>query len=223
MQRVLMLVEGEAEYAFVRRMLTSYYAPQNVLPTATIVCTGYVGNERRFRGGVSTYPRIRKDIRRLLGDSDAALVTTMLDLYGLPKDFPGRDGTPSGAGKRKATHLEAAFADDIANPRFLPNLIVHEFEALLFTSPPTIAEKLRDKSLVANLEQIRSRVATPEDIDDTRENSPSHRLQRLCPAYEKVSDGIAIAESIGIDAIRQACPHFHHWLTEMEQRLSLVG
>ena len=29
---------------------------------------------------------------RSLGDSSAACVTTMLDYYGLPKDFPGKAG-----------------------------------------------------------------------------------------------------------------------------------
>jgi hypothetical protein len=221
MKRVLLLVEGDAEYAFVRRTLTSYYASRDIVPIATIICTGYVGNERRFRGGVSKYSQIRKDVLRLLNDSDAAVVTTMLDLYGLPEDFPGRDSAPRGAGADKATHLETAFGNDICKRRFLPNLLVHEFEALLFAAPVAIANQLGDPSLAMQLEDVRRRVASPEDIDDSRENSPSHRLVRLHPAYEKVSDGTAIADAIGIEAIRQVCPHFGGWLNELERRLGL--
>ena len=42
-------------------------------------------------GGHSTYAALKKLIRALLGNPDGAvLVTTMIDLFKLPGDFPGR-------------------------------------------------------------------------------------------------------------------------------------
>ncbi len=36
-------------------------------------------------------------------------------------------------------HLEKSFQGDVADPRFIPYLSLHEFEALLLTSPSEIA------------------------------------------------------------------------------------
>ena len=43
-----------------------------------------------FKGGITSFGQVERDLRRLLGDTSAALVTTMFDLYGLPDDFPVR-------------------------------------------------------------------------------------------------------------------------------------
>jgi hypothetical protein len=44
---------------------------------------------------------------RLLNDTGAVAVTTMLDYYGLPRDFPGRSAIPAGDCYARVAHLEA--------------------------------------------------------------------------------------------------------------------
>jgi len=55
----------------------------------------------------------------------------------------------------------------------------------------------------------------PEFINDGPETAPSKRLLKALPAYKKVVDGPAIAQSIGIQRLRG--PHFSHWLTRLKQ------
>jgi hypothetical protein len=49
-----------------------------------------------FKGGITSYVQVRRDIIGLLRDSSAIRVTTMIDYYGLPDDFTGKNLLPSG-------------------------------------------------------------------------------------------------------------------------------
>ena len=100
--------------------------------------------------------------------------------------------------------------------RFHAYLSLHEFEALLFSSTSAITNALGQEHR-HELERIRTQLS-PEDIDDNPSGCPSSRLRRLYPKYKKRIDGPVIASSIGIDAIRQECPHFNDWLTFLEAK-----
>ena len=58
----------------------------------------------------------------------------MIDLYALPKDFPGRSAQPRNPADPTpyVETLERAFGDDVGDRRFVPYIQLHEFEALLF-------------------------------------------------------------------------------------------
>lgn len=53
---------------------------------------------------------------------------------------------------------------------------------------------------------------------DSVHTAPSKRIITLIgeKKYDKVDDGIFILQEIGLDRIRQACPHFNAWLTQLE-------
>jgi len=55
-----------------------------------------------------------------------------------------------------------------------------------------------------------------EEIDDDPHAAPSKRIEQLCPAYQKPFYGALAARRIGIDVIRQECPHFNEWLSALE-------
>jgi hypothetical protein len=169
-----------------------------------------------FKGGIVSYGKVINDLKRLLGDTSAAMVTTMLDYFELPNDFPGKQTVPSGTGHQKVTHLEAAFEKDIGHHRFLPYLSLHEFEALLFVSPKHIVEQIPGlkSSINQELLKIKSAFYTPEEIDD--EEPPSYRLKALISKYQKTLFGPIIAEAIGIERIRNECPHFDEWVKKLE-------
>lgn len=60
----------------------------------------------------------------------------------------------------------------------------------------------------------------PEDINDSPQTSPSHRLRRLVPSYRKSVDGLDAIEWVGLHVVRALCPRFDPWLSCLE---SLAG
>jgi Domain of unknown function (DUF4276) len=216
LQRVLILVEGQTEEAFVKNALAPYLLIRQVHPIPKIVTTRRKAGSPHDKGGISTYGKVKTDLRLLLKDSNASLVTTLIDYYGLPSDFPGRQSSLSDSYLERAKQIEHAFSQDINHPRFLPYLSLHEFEALLFSEPETIAKSFSLQNQLAKLLQITSSVSTPEEINDDPLTAPSKRLRSLYPNYDKPLHGTTIALQIGIEKIRNSCPHFNEWLAKLE-------
>lgn len=96
MKRALVLVEGLTEERFVKDVLREHLLQKDLDISATVLTTRYEQKGRNFRGGVTSFGKFENDIRWLLGSSGDALVTTMLDYYGLPEDFLGMTTRPSG-------------------------------------------------------------------------------------------------------------------------------
>ena len=171
-----------------------------------------------FKGGITGFPKVEYDLRRLLGDRDAALITTMIDYYGLPDDFPGKRGLQGRNSYERALELEAALEGYFgADPRFLAYLMIHEFEALLFSSPGVLAEVMNSPSAQASLQGIRGAFLTPEDIDDNPQTTPAARVLNLFPGYRKRLHGPITTRRIGLETIRGECAHFNEWVTKLER------
>lgn len=143
-----------------------------------------------------------------------AWVTTLLDLHALPKDFPGADDQLSGG--EEARSIERAMEEDIQQPKFIANILVHEFEGLLFSYPPAFGPNLPGNNIVATLTAIRDQFETPEHINDGPMSAPSKRILGVCRSYEKVFHGALVALDIGLDRIRQECHHFRTWIERLE-------
>jgi hypothetical protein len=97
-RKAFILVEGQTEERFVNTVLL-LEMPEGLYLQPVIVATKRVNSGGKFKGGVPTYDKVRGEVVRLLTDSSAMMVTTMLDYYGLPSTFPGPDlrrhGIPS--------------------------------------------------------------------------------------------------------------------------------
>jgi Domain of unknown function (DUF4276) len=215
MKRVLSLVEGQTEEVFVRDVLTPHLAPFGVLPTQVLLKTKRTASGS-FKGGVTSSEQVIGDVRRLLGDTGAAAITTMIDYYGLPSNFPGMTARPTHDAYARVAHVEAAFADVFNEPRFVPHLVLHEYEAWIFSAPEACDWVFEDPSLWKQLEGIAATAGGAERINDTPTNAPSKRLARLFPAYKKTFHGPMAVDAIGIPALRQACPHANAWLRRIE-------
>lgn len=213
--RVAILAEGQTEEFFIRDLLSPHLAKLGVYAAPTRICTKKVQGQRRHRGGhAGSYSYIQSDIRRLLPSHH--WVTTMLDYYGLPADFPGSELATSGHAADRVLLLEEAFAKDIDDKRFLPNLVLHEFEALLFSDVSIVHQALGSVDRLRELSRIAVAYRSPEEINDSVETAPSKRLLKLYPEYTKPVDGPRIAAAIGLGCIRERCPHFHRWLCRLE-------
>jgi len=214
MSNVYLLVEGQTEATFVEEVLLPHYSRMGLYLWPRIIETS-----PGHKGGVATYGKIARDLDRLCKEHAKEHVSTMFDLYALPKDFPGKTSSrypQHGNGKQKAEFLEVEFQKSIRCRNFIPNLLAHEFEALLFSRLDAFEYWLDDNDRLVPLRAIRE-TTEPEDINDHPDGAPSKRILKAIPYYEKPLHGPLIACDIGLDVIRTACPHFDGWLKKLER------
>lgn len=212
MIRVHIFVEGQTEETFVREVLYDHFQRQGIYLNPILVRTSKTG-----KGGVVSYGKIKPQVYRKCREDSKAFVTTMFDLYALPSDFPGKDSEPNTIDPfAKASYLEQQMGADINNNNFIPNLLVHEFEGLLYSSPQAFATWF-GQDVVETLQADREEFPSPEHINDDPLTAPSKRILRSCNEYEKPLHGSLIAIDIGLDAIREQCQHFNQWLNRLEQ------
>jgi hypothetical protein len=216
MKRVLVLVEGQTEERFVKDVLCPHLWARGVDATPKVATTKHVKRGPDFKGGITDYQKVENDLRRLLGDSDAVSVTTFIDYYGLPADFPGMSNRPTGSPLERARHVEAKWEQKISHDRFHAYLMIHEFEALLFAKPDELCNALYHPATLPQIMSIRSSFSTPEDINDNPQTAPSKRIAQLLPGYQKPLHGPLLTKRIGLELIRQECPHFNEWLSWLE-------
>lgn len=217
MKRVLVLVEGQTEERFIKEVLNPHLWSRDITTIPTIVTTKRVKHGPDFKGGITNYPKVEHDLLRLLGDSGTVAVTTFIDYYALPSNFPGMYNLPKARAIDRVQHVEAAWRKKINHKLFYPYLMVHEFEALLFCKPDELGRALRNADKVAELESIRKEFLTPEDINDNPETAPSKRILKVLPGYRKPLHGPLITKRIGIEKLQKECPHFNEWLTWIER------
>jgi hypothetical protein len=210
------LAEGQTEERFVKDLIAPYLEPRGLFVVPKIVTTKRVKQGPDFKGGITEYRKVENDLRRLLGDTDAAFVTSFIDYYGLPLDFPGVATRPPGTPLNRVLHVEAEWQHRIDHPRFHPYLMLHEFESLLFSKPDELTRALYQAASLPQLTAVRDAFPTPEDIDDSPVTAPSKRISDILPAYQKALYGPVVAKRIGLEKLRVECAHFNDWLTWLE-------
>ncbi|GAB6907684.1 DUF4276 family protein [Desulfosarcina cetonica] len=226
MARLLIHVEGETEEAFVNEVLSAHLYGQGF----TMVSARIVGNarQRSRRGGIRAWAAVRRDIITHLREDTGCIATTMVDYYALPQSgaraWPGREMAGKLPFAEKAETIENCLKEDIHtamgesfNPdRFIPFVMMHEFEGMLFSDCRRFAAGIGRPDLASALQNIRDQFASPEEINDSPETAPSKRVLQLIPGYEKPLLGTLAALEIGLAAIRGECPHFRDWLNRLE-------
>lgn len=214
MMRVNIFVEGQTEETFVRELLSEHFQRQNIYLNPILVRTSSTS-----KGGIVSYNKLKRQLQRKCLEDSSAFVTTMLDLYALPKDFPGKNSLPNTNDPLiKAEYLETAMSADIGDKNFIPNLIVHEFEALLYSKPDAF-QGWFDENIVAHLQRERDSFPSTEHINDSPMTAPSKRIISCCPGYDKPLHGSLIAIDMGLEIIREQCQHFDKWLTLIENMI----
>jgi hypothetical protein len=215
--RLLMLVEGQSEEIFVKQTLRPYLEERGVhVQSPVVLWTKRNPAGGGFRGGASNWNQIRNSLEPLLRDTDA-WVTTLLDFYGLPVDFPGgSQARGPGDARMRVSALEDRFAAELPHPRFIPFLALHEFETWVFCDPDVFAEHFDHASLADKVRQAVVEAGEPELINHGTDTHPKARLKTLVPTYKETSDGPTILSKMGIAAIRAACPPFAAWLARLE-------
>ena len=117
----------------------------------------------------------------------ACFATTMVDYYALPQTGPGAwPGRAQSAGRgsteEQARCVEDAMRDDLVEEmgssfnsrRFVPFVVMHEFEGLLFSDCSAFSHGIGRPDLEGDFRNIRKQFATPEEMDDSPDTAPSN-------------------------------------------------
>ena len=223
MIRLYVVVEGQTEEAFVKGVLRPYLMNRSIWAEPIIVSTSRAtGGQKRKGGGY--WRHWRKDIERVLSEQATreAWVTTMFDLYGLPRDFPAlREIGRMRTGSEKVQRAESAVKHSTAalrgSRRLIPYVQLHEFEALVLASLDSLQMLLDAPDDLAGIEALKQEISglPPEDVNDGPETAPSKRLVRRVPSYDKVLHGELALEDATIPSLAKSCPHFRAWVDRL--------
>ena len=218
MAKLAVICEGKTERKFCDELLVAHLAPRGIEVQAIEIGVGCLQP-----GGNVTFARVLHDLELLLPDYD--YVTTLVDFFRLCDDWSGLRKISTGmSSSERAEAVEQSALDDAkaslpkvnVATRFIPNVLMHEFEGLLFTDPAAIVGITYARSSLADLANVAAAFSSPEDINTGRDTAPSKRLKNLGANYGKIAHGSRIAQRIGLSAIRAKCPHFNEWLAQLE-------
>ncbi len=210
MKTVIIICEGPTEEVFCSNLLSQYL--QNSCRI-----------EIRLLGGNCNWQRIKDMAEKALKQQKNALVTTFFDYYGVKtKKFPNWKetvGINKANVRERIEILENGMLEEIDSNlryRFIPYIQLHEFEALLFNNIEVFDNNFKQSEFNrVKLLDVLNKFPDPELINQKRETSPSHRLERIIPSYDKIIYGNMLVEMIGIKQIRQKNIHFNNWIEQL--------
>ena len=217
MKRIIVICEGQTEQVFVNPTLRKYLEGigKNVNLQPPLV--------KKSKGGIVPWKDIKAQIEKHLKQEKDAFVTTLLDYYGIYEfhQFPSWQQAHQIQDKNQRLDLlEEEMKNDIdANlrDRFIPFLLLHEFETLIFSDKDSILNQLpRNDINIPELDEVFNKFSNPEDINSGKQTSPSHRLLKIIKGYDKVVYGNIIIEEIGIHKIKSKTQRFNNWINILE-------
>jgi hypothetical protein len=215
---LIVVGEGQTEETFVRSVLAPALGRLDIFVEPRLIKTSGTAS-----GGALNLARVRQQLKSTLAQRTNTYVTTFFDLYGLDTSFPGVKESRGRSPTERASQIEALLADDVIaasqcrRERFIPHIQPHEFEAILFSNVSRFSEtEAAWAHHQDELSAVQARFATPEHINDSPETAPSKLLARILkPRYRKTLHGPDLANRIGLDEIREKCPHFRQWFERL--------
>lgn len=221
MSFLVILCEGYTEMHFVRDVLAAHLLDHGVKVHQMLFGQTVKHDIADSLGGVLKYEPVYKYIQANLRrySSSTCHVTTLLDFYAFPRDFPDYATHASIVDPyERVASFENAMRYQINNDRFIPNIQLHEFETLVLAKPDAILDEFPDKRPDAGLLELLRDIGDlrPEEINQTKEGAPSKRIGRFIPDYKKSTMGPSITRRIGWQRLKETCPHFGAWLSALE-------
>ena len=221
MKRLFIVVEGETEERFLRKVLYNDFIQKGI----HIEAQQWLTNRKLgISGGGSNFDLIENHLRRLMSryqHDKNVFISVMVDLYSFPKGgntVYDEDVVKVQSGKNKVLLLQGKMNNRMSYQNFIPYVQLHEFEALLLSKPDALLSFYTDKS--KEIEELKTEIKgmEPEEINETPKGAPSKRIIKYLHRYEKqkTTAGVTTAEKIGLPFLRQSCPHFNDWVTKLE-------
>lgn len=224
---IIILVEGHTEKRFCDGVLKPYLEVKKFFLKAVLIDTKSTPTGPNQKGGITNYEKqVRLELKRHLNNNNPnlGLISTMFDLYRLPKDFPMYEKSRNTRDPyERVRFLEESLKSSLENDgmninKFIPYLQLHEFEAFMFVDSAKTLEKLMntDQEQKKRYEKIIRQYENPELINSDK--GPSvHMKEIFSESFQKSTIGFSIAESIGLNTLRTKCRHFHEWLEKLER------
>ncbi len=212
MKRLVFIVEGNTEIKLVEKLIMPYlYSKglQNPVNCQTIT----TNRKLHKKGGVVSYDSFRNEVRNTLAQGNV-LVTTLIDYFKLPTDFPNYT-----TNAKQVAQIETAIHKDFDNNQnFIPYIQLHEVEALMFSNRTGLEFVIDSEDQMELVDEIIEEYDNPENINNSPQTAPSKRLSKIFNC-DKVSDGEMIFEIIGMEAILEKCPRFSEWINTIIEKL----
>ncbi len=220
--------EGRGERGFVQQVLAPHLEQFGVYAQAA-----YLGHRRKrpsggikpWQGNQGTKVELKTALQQASNTYDL-YVTTMVDYYALPEDWPHRNVASSLPLLERSANVEQGMREDMGVllrddhriERFIPYVCLHELEAMILAKPDALLEEFPGEERAVEKLKAEIEGVPPEDIDDGASTAPSKRIQKYLPqyAFRKGISATNVLRAIGLDAVRGACPHFDTWLCRLE-------
>lgn len=212
MLRLVFIVEGDTEILLVNKVIMPYIYGLGY--NVTYNCQTITTNRKQHKkGGVGSYGKFKNEIQKTLSQGNV-LVTTLVDFFKLPTDFPAFTSD-----SHQIDQIEKAISEDFDNNLyFLPYIQRHEVEALMYSSMDGFELVMEEDEQLVKVQEIINNYPNPEDINNSPETAPSKRLQAIYH-YDKTSDGEMIFEMVGITPMLEKCPRFANWIKSITNRI----
>jgi hypothetical protein len=220
---LVVLCEGETEADFVEQILSPHLELMGIRSHPELLAKKIKHDVPDAPGGVLKYSPVIRHINAALRQFSAPTshVTTMIDFYAFPRDFPNYEelAKERNSGKRVALFEQEMYTHAGRDERFIPNIQLHEFEALIYSNLNVLRTEFAGSDLL--LGHLDSLIASvngipPEEINQTPDGAPSKRLIARLP-YRKRRMANRTVRQIGLEHVRLECPHFAAWITRLEQ------
>ena len=212
MKNVYIYCEGPTEESFINEILYPYFLNRDIA-VYPIVCTTKRTPWKKYKGGVSDYNKIKRELTMLCKSHRNEYVTTMFDYYGMPDNTPQIDLQDTNIFER-IEEIEAAIDQDVGQTNCMFHFMLHEFEGILFSNPDSFA-LIAGQDIVDKIREIREDYPTPEHINNSPDTAPSKRLEQLIPNYAKIKNGTLMSKDMGIEKILNECSHFRDWVDKI--------
>lgn len=223
MKHLYIIVEGETELEFVNRILIPYFISKGLI-------THIQGLMITMKGGghgVNNIEHFKKTLKPLLSNENEPIITTMIDHYGInsQKKIPNYTYCIREINvEDRISCMEQSLVNVVNSIKeyryFIPNIVRHEMETLLFADPQKGFELEKDE-IREDVLKICTEIPNIEDINCTPQGAPSKRLIQIYKnynqKYSKIAVGVDIAELTGIETILQKCPRFKSWIDKLIQ------
>lgn len=215
MANVFLIVEGSTEEQFYKKTLQEEYIKEDGTYKHFISVTQMPSKKnttsREKKGGRVSFDTAVTNVRRFIrSNGHCALILLILDYYGLDTTFSDHLTQDHRTLDQKVQAIQERLEQEIDHAKFRFRLQVHEFEAYLFSDAGKIAGHFGDPEVQEQLEYILAGFNDdPEAINNDVKTAPSKRLDELFPDFGKTTDGILLAEKIGVQQIRQKCRRFN--------------
>lgn len=219
MVEVIVFSEGQTEEQFIKRVVAPALRHLSIFIKPQLLTTS-----RDSRGGDVSLNRLKINARNTLRQQPRAILTTLLDLYGLKTDFPAYEQAMQTQDVyqrcdmlQSALHMEIVDYVACRPERFIAHIQPYEFEGLLFSDVTALASTEPHWSrYLPQLQQVRESFPTPEHINGSYETKPSKRLDDiLTPNYHKTRHGPLAAEKVTLARMECECVHFAGWLEKL--------